>query len=578
MRTSVLIGAHNEGSRLWHTVESILESGMGKDAEVVVADDASTDGSSAELRRRFPQIVVVDQRERSGVAATRGLAVRQARGETLVFLDGHTKPGRGAIDRLVSSVERTSGKAIVTPRIEGLDDKTWKSLPQQLGSGYALDLETFDSWWLSDKKMKEVKVGGQTFFESPALVGCSLAVSRELYDKLWGFDVHMRQYGVEDLDFALKAWLMGARVLHDPEATIAHRFQHLFNDYEVGAEYPLANQIRSARKNFTQTVWEEWVERARENNRKRLAGHPEGLWARAWEIFQQDRVSAEHERAYLMSHRIRDEFWYAKRFERSWPAMGGVGGALSQLSKPNLLRSQRTLLAEAKPSKEPKPCTCSGTGTRYYAQVVYDVANIVGALATIKTRYGKLCCEGHSTKEAYQVAYANVGNFSNPHAPGWAQTGWGEERLDGSPLIKKYRYAEMNPLPGSGTQYWVYYDHNHFPDQETHHRYEVNLDNSIGRWTYHDNNNSWASHTDVSWVGKTGTEVSWTGETWNKEDDMPGTEADPCTFTDCQIRIAGQKFKDAELKAEYIDITDPTQAAAQVTDATSAEIWDINPG
>jgi glycosyltransferase involved in cell wall biosynthesis len=314
MRASVLIGAHNEGSRLWRTVESILESGIGKSAEIVVADDASSDDSVSELKKRFPQIVVVEQPERSGVSSTRGLAVRQARGDTLVFLDGHTKPGRGSIERLVSSVERTSGKAIITPRIEGLDGETWKSLPQQLVSGYALDLETFDSWWISEKKMKEVKVGGQTYFESPALVGCSLAVSRDLYDHLWGFDVHMRQYGVEDLDFALKAWLMGSRVLHDPEATVAHRFQHLFSGYEVGAEYPLANQIRSARKNFTQSAWEEWVERAQENNRKRLADHPEGLWARAWEIFQKDRASAEQERSHLMAKRVRDEFWFARRF------------------------------------------------------------------------------------------------------------------------------------------------------------------------------------------------------------------------------------------------------------------------
>jgi glycosyltransferase involved in cell wall biosynthesis len=158
MRASVLIGAHNEGSRLWRTVESILESGIGKSAEIVVADDASSDDSVSELKKRFPQIVVVEQPERSGVSSTRGLAVRQARGDTLVFLDGHTKPGRGSIERLVSSVERTSGKAIITPRIEGLDGETWKSLPQQLGSGYALDLETFDSWWISEKKMKEVKV------------------------------------------------------------------------------------------------------------------------------------------------------------------------------------------------------------------------------------------------------------------------------------------------------------------------------------------------------------------------------------------------------------------------------------
>jgi GT2 family glycosyltransferase len=334
MRVSILVGAHNEGERLWRTVESILETVGRLDAELIVGDDGSTDGSIQELGRHFPQVLVVKQKKRLGVGAARGLAAGRARGDVLIFLDGHTKPEPGALERLVASVEKTRGKAVVTPQIVGLDETTWRSQPQQIGNGYALDLETFDSWWLPLKKMKEVKEGRQTFYESPALIGCALAVSRELYDRLWGFDQHMRQWGSEDVDFALKAWTMGARVLHDPGATVAHRFQRYFGDYEVSAEYPLANQIRTARKHFTQSVWEDWLVRAQEQQRRRLKDHPEGLWASAWEVFQRDRQSAEHERAYLLSRRPQDEFWYAKRFDRSWPTMGGAASLLAQPALP----------------------------------------------------------------------------------------------------------------------------------------------------------------------------------------------------------------------------------------------------
>jgi len=333
MRASILVGAYNEGHRLWKTVESILETIGDLDAELVIANDGSTDRSIEELRQHFPRTLVVEHKERQGVAATRGLAANRARGEVLIFLDGHTKPEPGALERLVASVEMTQRQAVITPQIVGLDETTWKSQPQQLGNGYALDLETFDSWWLPLKKMKEAKEGGQIFFESPSLIGCALAVSRELYDRLWGFDPHMRQWGTEDVDFALKAWTMGSRVLHDPGATIAHRFQRHFGDYEVSAEYPLANQIRAARKHFTPSVWEDWLVRAQDQKRLKLRNHPEGLWASAWEIFQRDRKSAEHERSYLLSRRQQDEFWYAKRFDRSWPTFGGVN-LLAQASLP----------------------------------------------------------------------------------------------------------------------------------------------------------------------------------------------------------------------------------------------------
>jgi len=337
MRVSILVGAHNEGDRLWKTVESILETVGRLDAELIVADDGSTDHSVRELQHHFPQILVVKQKKRMGVAAARGLAAGRARGEVLIFLDGHTKPEPGALERLVASVEKTRAEAVITPQIVGLDETTWRSQPRQIGNGYALDLETFDSWWLPLKKLKEVKESRQTFYESPALIGCALAVSRELYDRVWGFDQHMRQWGSEDVDFALKAWTMGARVLHDPGATVAHRFQRYFEDYEVSAEYPLANQIRMARKHFTQSVWEDWLVRAQEQQRRRLKDRPEGLWAGAWEVFQRDRASAEHERAYLLSRRQRDEFWYSKTFQRSWPTMGGANLLAQPAIPPHVL-------------------------------------------------------------------------------------------------------------------------------------------------------------------------------------------------------------------------------------------------
>jgi GT2 family glycosyltransferase len=346
MRASVIVAAHNEGERLWKTVEAIFDSSSRLDFELLVADDASTDGSVNEAQQRFPRIIVVSHRRREGVAATRVLAAGRARGEVLIFLDGHTRPEPGALERLVQDVESTRGNAVITPQIVGLDEGTWQALRQQTGNGYALDLETFDSWWLSLKKMKEVKEGGRTFYESPALIGCALAVDRKLYDRVWGFDAHMRSWGNEDVDISLKVWTLGGKILHDPAAVVAHRFQRFFEGYEVTAEYPLANQIRSARKHFTQSVWEDWLERAQQRSTKKLWGHPEGVWARAWEVFQQDRKSAEHERAYLLGRRERDEFWYANRFERAWPATGGLASL-----KPTVLPSRiRYAVVEASPA------------------------------------------------------------------------------------------------------------------------------------------------------------------------------------------------------------------------------------
>jgi bacterioferritin-associated ferredoxin len=91
-------------------------------------------------------------------------------------------------------------------------------------------------------------------------------VHRELYDDLRGFDPHMLSWGVEDLDFGLKCWLMGHPILHDPQALIAHRFRQKFDNFDVPVEMLVHNQLRMARKNFTEGVWRDWVERCRHRN------------------------------------------------------------------------------------------------------------------------------------------------------------------------------------------------------------------------------------------------------------------------------------------------------------------------
>ncbi len=58
MRASIIIAAHNEGDSLGKTVQSCLETSAGLDCEIIVADDASFDGSIDEVQRRFNAISV----------------------------------------------------------------------------------------------------------------------------------------------------------------------------------------------------------------------------------------------------------------------------------------------------------------------------------------------------------------------------------------------------------------------------------------------------------------------------------------------------------------------------------------
>ena len=63
---------------------------------------------------------------------TKDLGARHARGDVLVFLDGHCKPESGAIERLVADVEQLAGQAIVIPSIPVAAGRAISGLRQAL--------------------------------------------------------------------------------------------------------------------------------------------------------------------------------------------------------------------------------------------------------------------------------------------------------------------------------------------------------------------------------------------------------------------------------------------------------------
>ena len=307
---TVVISSLNEGPSLPRTVQSCLETIRTPSVEILVADDHSEDNSVEEVRRLFPEVLVAAHDRRRGVSPTKDLGGRRASGDVLVFLDGHCKPEPGAIDRLIENVARLDGRAIMTPAVCALDTATWQNQHQQVGHGYRLELLGFSCGWLAPDALRP---RGE-FYESPALIGCALAISRTLYEELLGFDTGMKEWGVEDLDFGLKAWLMGSMVLNDPKALIGHRFRRTFDNYTVGAVHPLANQLRMARKHFTESVWLEWLT----TRQRSYQAWPE-VWSDASRALAQEADSLERERAYLLDRRMRDEYWYAEYFNLRWP-------------------------------------------------------------------------------------------------------------------------------------------------------------------------------------------------------------------------------------------------------------------
>lgn len=82
---SVIITTFNRREYALRAIDSVMAQSRPAD-EIVLVDDGSTDGTTAEVRRRFPEVLTFWQKNQ-GISAARNLGIQKASGEWLGFLD-----------------------------------------------------------------------------------------------------------------------------------------------------------------------------------------------------------------------------------------------------------------------------------------------------------------------------------------------------------------------------------------------------------------------------------------------------------------------------------------------------------
>ena len=92
---SIIIPAYNRAHCIMRALESVRVQPLG-DFELVLGDDASSDGTRDVVRREFSEVKLARLEVNSGAAAARNAALRIATGEYLAFLDSDDEwlPGK----------------------------------------------------------------------------------------------------------------------------------------------------------------------------------------------------------------------------------------------------------------------------------------------------------------------------------------------------------------------------------------------------------------------------------------------------------------------------------------------------
>ncbi|NOT00773.1 MAG: glycosyltransferase [Phycisphaerales bacterium] len=104
-RVSIVIATHNRHDVVMDTLSRLENIAPGgNQCEIIVVDNASTDGTATTIRDRFPFVSVIARAHNRGSCA-KSFGVARSSGEFLVFLDDDSYPDAASIDRMIRHFE-----------------------------------------------------------------------------------------------------------------------------------------------------------------------------------------------------------------------------------------------------------------------------------------------------------------------------------------------------------------------------------------------------------------------------------------------------------------------------------------
>jgi glycosyltransferase involved in cell wall biosynthesis len=207
---SVVIPARNERKCLRETVLSIVStSGNQHPFEIIVVDDASSDGgcNDLQLSQSRVRLTVIQERTRLGIGRARNRGVLAAKGDILFITDAHMTFPWNWTDIVVRNVQSNRILAATIADVAS----SWR------GFGCSLVVPYMGTSW----NIKRQRMPHPVQIASSA----GTILERNLFHKIGGYDVGMITYGAAEPEFSLRAWLSGAEIISVPELELRHRFQ-----------------------------------------------------------------------------------------------------------------------------------------------------------------------------------------------------------------------------------------------------------------------------------------------------------------------------------------------------------------
>lgn len=217
-QTAVVILNYNGQKFLAEYLPNVLEN-TPSSAQIIVADNASTDNSVQFLKENFPQVTLIQLSQNFGFAGGYNLALKQVTADILVLLNSDVKVQKGWLEPLITALQ-VPQVAAVQPKIKSIVEPSHFEYAGAAGGfidklGYPFCRGRIADFCEEDSGQYDLE--SEIFWAS----GACFAIKTAVFKQMGGFDAHFFAH-MEEIDLCWRIKAKGFSIKYIPQSTVLH--------------------------------------------------------------------------------------------------------------------------------------------------------------------------------------------------------------------------------------------------------------------------------------------------------------------------------------------------------------------
>ncbi len=229
MKLSIIIVSFNTKDLLKDCLNSISQKTSKeflKKIEIMVVDNSSTDGSVEMLKKEYPTVLIIENRENLGFSKANNIAIRKSKGDYILLLNSDTLCKKNTLEKTLNYIETRPEVGVLGCRLKNKDGSI------QYSAGYLPNIINLSLWMkfiddvpVLNKFLFPYHINFPDFYKKSSDVGwvsgAFFLVRKKLFTVVGLFDENLFMYG-EEVEYCLRIAKSGWKANFFSETEIIH--------------------------------------------------------------------------------------------------------------------------------------------------------------------------------------------------------------------------------------------------------------------------------------------------------------------------------------------------------------------